>query len=180
MGGWAFHCGGFSYCRAQALDVQALVVWHTGSVVAACRPLQHAGFSGCSTRALEHRFSIVMAHGHSFPMACGIFPDQGSNLCTLHWQMDSYPMYHQGNPTYLFIGEESLFQRPAGQLQFSEAPVDRIINSCSCCNRGQKELSGTFSFCGIGRLCQQGRKLWKEKLLNWQPTVFVICTIESN
>ena len=27
---------------------------------------------------------------------CGA--SQGSNLCPLHWQVDSYPLYHQGNP----------------------------------------------------------------------------------
>ena len=27
---------------------------------------------------------------------CGIFPDQGSNLCPLHWQENSYPLCHQG------------------------------------------------------------------------------------
>ena len=32
--------------------------------------------------ALEHRLSC--------PMACGIFPDQESDLCLLHWRADSY------------------------------------------------------------------------------------------
>ena len=27
-----------------------------------------------------------MAHGLSCSTACGIFPDQGSNPCPLHWQ----------------------------------------------------------------------------------------------
>ena len=31
------------------------------------------------------------------PAACGIFPDQGLNLCSLHWQADSYPLDHQGS-----------------------------------------------------------------------------------
>ena len=30
--------------------------------------------------------------------ACGIFPDQGSNPCPLHWQADSQPLRHQGSP----------------------------------------------------------------------------------
>ena len=30
--------------------------------------------------------------------ACGISPDQGSNLCFLHWQADSLPLSHQGSP----------------------------------------------------------------------------------
>ena len=36
-------------------------------------------------------------------MACGIFPDQGSNLCPLYWQADSYPLYHQGSPSQYFL-----------------------------------------------------------------------------
>ena len=30
--------------------------------------------------------------------ACGILPDQGSNLCPLHWQVGSQPLCHQGSP----------------------------------------------------------------------------------
>ena len=30
--------------------------------------------------------------------ACGIFPDQGSKPCPLHWQADSQPLRHQGSP----------------------------------------------------------------------------------
>ena len=37
------------------------------------------GAQAIGTRALEHSCSA----------ACGIFPDQGSNLCPLHWQVDS-------------------------------------------------------------------------------------------
>ena len=33
--------------------------------------------------------SVVVAHGPSRSMACGILPDQGSNPCPLHWQADS-------------------------------------------------------------------------------------------
>ena len=42
--------------------------------------------------------SVVMAHGLSCSAACGIFPDQGSNPCPLHWQADSQPLRHQGSP----------------------------------------------------------------------------------
>ena len=47
--------------------------------------------------------SVVVAHGLSCSVACGIFPDQGSNPCPLHWQADSQPLRHQGNPAALFI-----------------------------------------------------------------------------
>ena len=42
--------------------------------------------------------SVVVAHGPSCSAACGIFPDQGSNSCPLHWQADSQPLRHQGSP----------------------------------------------------------------------------------
>ena len=64
----ASHSGGFSYCRAWALGMQALVV--------VARGLQSGG-------------SVVTAHGLSCSAACGIFPDQGLNTCPQHWQADS-------------------------------------------------------------------------------------------
>ena len=42
--------------------------------------------------------SVIVAHGPSCSTACGIFPDQGSNPCPLHWQADSQPLRHQGSP----------------------------------------------------------------------------------
>ena len=42
--------------------------------------------------------SAIVAHGPSRSAACGIFPDQGSNPCPLHWQADSQPLRHQGSP----------------------------------------------------------------------------------
>ena len=46
--------------------------------------------------------SVVVAHRPSCSAAFGIFPDQGSNPCPLHWQADSQPLHHQGSP-YLVI-----------------------------------------------------------------------------
>ena len=42
-----------------------------------------------------------MASGLSCPVACEIL-DQGSNLCSLHWKSDPYPVDYQGNPTIVF------------------------------------------------------------------------------
>ena len=47
--------------------------------------------------------SAIVAHGPSRSAACGIFPDQGSNLCSLHWQADSQPLRHQGSPPDTFL-----------------------------------------------------------------------------
>ena len=49
--------------------------------------------------------SVIVAHGPSCSAACGIFPDQGSNPCALHWQADSQPLRHQGSPLLLFYEE---------------------------------------------------------------------------
>ena len=46
--------------------------------------------------------SVVVAHWSSCSAACGIFPDQGSNPCPLHWQADSQPLRHQGSPLVNF------------------------------------------------------------------------------
>ena len=58
---------------------------------------------------VEHRLSgtgwTVAAHGLSCSTACGIFPDQGLNLCLLHWLVDSLP---PGKPFGCF-GRRSLF-----------------------------------------------------------------------
>ena len=70
-GARASHCGGFSCCRAWTLGAQASVVAAHG-----LQQLWHVG-------------SVVVAHGLSCSMACGIFLDQGSNPCSLHWQADS-------------------------------------------------------------------------------------------
>ena len=53
--------------------------------------LHCVGFSGCGPQVLGTG-SVVKAHGLGDSAACGIFPDPGSNLCLLHWQVDSLPL----------------------------------------------------------------------------------------
>ena len=57
--------------------------------------------------------SVVVAHGPSRSAACGIFPDQGSNPCPLHWQADSQPLRHQGSPrtAWFLQGPSERWQR---------------------------------------------------------------------
>ena len=48
---------------------------------------------------LESTGSVVLALGLSCSMACSMAsPDQGLNLCPLHWQADSLPLDHEGHP----------------------------------------------------------------------------------
>jgi len=57
---WAWHCGGFPFCRAQSR--------------------RQVGFSNWIPR-LQSTGSVVVVHRLSCPAARGIFLDQGSNLC---------------------------------------------------------------------------------------------------
>ena len=103
----ASHCGGFSYCGAQALGTRT-------SLVTA------QGLSSCGSWALENRLSSV-AHGLSCSAACGIFLDQGLNLCPLHWQVDSPPLSHQGKPSGIFITLVSAGLQPCSPIRKPEA-----------------------------------------------------------
>ena len=51
----------------------------------------------------RHAGSVVVAHGPSCSATCGIFPDQGSNPCPLHWQADSQPLRHRGSLNIIII-----------------------------------------------------------------------------
>ena len=62
-----------------------------------------AGFSPSRPlplRSTGSRRAVIVAHRPSPSAACGIFPDQGSNPCPLHWQADSQPLRHQGSPLF--------------------------------------------------------------------------------
>ena len=63
--------------------------------------------------------SVVAACRLSCSAPCGIFPDQGSNLCLLHWQADSYPQYHQRSPRQPL---SALIFLPKRQLSLSDGP----------------------------------------------------------
>ena len=70
-------------------------------------------FSSCCEQAHELLTGlVVVAHRVSCPKACGIFLDQGSNPCPLHWQVDSYPLYHQGSTMDVF---SSHYSYPSGK-----------------------------------------------------------------
>ena len=93
--------------------------------------------------------SVIVAHGPSCSVACGIFPDQGSNPCPLHWQADSQPLCHQGSPMCVyFIYALSVLCAFCIQNRmsiitefrnFSEAAIQMLFkykfNSCELLNR---------------------------------------------
>ena len=71
---------------------------HSGAWASHC-----SGCSCCRAQALGMQASVVMAHRLSCFAACQTFLDQGSNLCPLHWQVDSCPLYQQGSPHWSFL-----------------------------------------------------------------------------
>ena len=91
--------------------------WALGSTSVIPPPAQHTvplGFlylgQKCSPGVCKVGFSLslythtrtfsFLAHRLSCSMACGIFPDWGSNPHLLHWQADSSPLSHQGSPGF--------------------------------------------------------------------------------
>ena len=48
-------------------------------------------------QALGLQTSVMVAYRLSGSAAGGVFLDQGSDLCPLHWQADSSPLGHQGS-----------------------------------------------------------------------------------
>ena len=87
-GQWGYSlswCTGFSL--RWLLLLRIVDSGHMGSVAVACR--------------LWNTAPVVIMYELSCSSACGIFPDQGSNLCPLHWLVDFYPLCHRGSPGVL-------------------------------------------------------------------------------
>ena len=93
--GWIFFF--FFDCAGSCCCVWALWLRCTGSS------------SREASLVLEHEHqcawaSGVVAHELIFPVTCGIFLDQGSNSCLLHWQAEFFitelPGKHQGQSAF--------------------------------------------------------------------------------
>ena len=102
--------GGYSSLWCIGFSLQWLFLQSTDS--------RCMGFSSCSTWAqqlqllgprvhgllqLWHTGSVVVVHRLSCSEACGLLPDQGLNPCSLHWHVDSYPLYHRGSPLFMYF-----------------------------------------------------------------------------
>ena len=86
--------------------------------------------------------SVVVAHGPSCSVACGIFPDQGLNPCPLHWQADSQPLRHQGSPLVAFWGTGNSLMAWGDQVTLPSRGVQSRIHSP--CINGSWEGLGTL------------------------------------
>ena len=83
-----------------------LQLWQAGATLHRGAQASHYhGLSCCGAQAPDAQAQQLMAHGPSRSAARGILPDQGSNPCPLHWQVDPQPLRHQGSPKRdLFAG----------------------------------------------------------------------------
>ena len=96
-------------------------------------------FSSCSEQgsslAAEHRLrsvqaAVVVARWLSCSAACGVFLDQGSNSCLLHWQADSLPLSPQGSLMFICVFSAALGLR-CGAQAFSCCSEWGRLSSCS-------------------------------------------------
>ena len=75
-----------SGCVGSSISVQglSLVVASGGHSSLRCAGLSLSRPLFLRSTGSRHAGSVVVAHGPSCSAACGIFPDQGSNPCSLH------------------------------------------------------------------------------------------------
>ena len=76
-----------------------VVVSRDYSLAVACKT-QNVQASVVVACGLQSTGSVVVADGLSCSEACGIFLDQGLNLCLLQWQADSLPLDHLESPVF--------------------------------------------------------------------------------
>ena len=81
-----------------------------GSRVNGLQELQYMG-SVIVASGLWSVTEKVVVHSLSCFAACRIFPDQGLNPRPLHWQVNSLPLSHKGNPKdVVLIGSRDFFK----------------------------------------------------------------------
>ena len=90
--------GGCCLVAVRGLTAVASLVEHR-LVGSGLQSLQHVG-SVITAPGLQSTGLVIVVNGVSCPLACGIFPNKGSNLCLLHWQEDSLPLSHQWSPEF--------------------------------------------------------------------------------
>ena len=83
-----------------AVGLSLVVVW--GPLAAAASLAVERGLQGWQPQQLQDTGSVMVPQPLSCSAARGIFRDQGSNLCLLHWQADSLPGSHKGSPENQF------------------------------------------------------------------------------
>ena len=96
---WSFLlCTGFLSCGEQG---STLYLQCMGFSLRWLLLLQSTCSGAWASVAAVH--SAAVAHRLRCSVASRIFPDRGSNPRALHWQVDSYLLYHQGRPLLYYL-----------------------------------------------------------------------------
>ena len=95
----------FSSCGEQGL----LFVAVRGLLIAVASLVAEHGLQVPGLQQLWHMGSVVVAHGLSCSVACGGLPGPGLKPMSLHWQVDSYPLCHQGSPGGLNLSSKGTY-----------------------------------------------------------------------
>ena len=126
-------------------------------------------------QSLPYTGSVFVAHGLCCSMACGIFPEQGSNLSPLHWQADSYPTVPPGKSQQFFF-LTALLNKLCYWVIFLPW-TDHIISSITKCGLSHNILhqnfgNGLFSHDEHGKhRCRWWLQPWNEKTLTpWKKS----------
>ena len=144
------------YTRYQLLHAGFLQLWQAGSLffvvhqlltavasLAVEHRLQVYGLSSCGPQALLG--SPIVVHGLCCPVAHGLSLDQGSNLCPLHWQAVSYPLYHQGSPRLIYYYQIYKSYVSAYKISLARCQI------CYICNCSLK-YPGKFNYLNFNQL----------------------------
>ena len=94
-------------------------------------------------RGLYSTGSIVVAHRLSCSAACGIFLDQGSNPCPLHWQADSF---------FFFLAGGFLTTVPPGKSLNLILSYSKTVVLTTIYHEASHHCTGRGATCNQGKL----------------------------
>ena len=117
------HRRGFSCCGAQALQGERA----SGGMV--------RGPRSCSSWTLEYRLSSRGA------WAYWIFPDQRSDSCLLHWQVDSFLLNQQGSPASWLL-DAVVLTAALLPVQALHSPSELVLCSAACAGPALPQRGG--------------------------------------
>ena len=115
--------------------------------------LQSCGTGTHSLWLMGPRACRLQSRGLSCSTICGIFLEQRWNPCLLHWQVDSYPLRHQGSPWInQFIAEKFVKEKNFLNLVFLRFNIIMayilisLLNFVLCHGRFKEHLTFFFFF----------------------------------
>ena len=141
--------------------VQAFSSWESGGYSSIILHASHfSGFSCCRAQVLGTQALVVVVLRLRCPTTHGIFLDQGSNPCPLHWQADSQPLDQQGGP---FPFSWCPFSHPGTQCP------QTLQNSSSIISLNLIIRTNELSTAEQEEIPSDQPRWWRRKILNSPP-----------